>query len=112
MSDYFCHLRRLTVPLLECAIVRTLVTLFIFFIWLLTGAFAAAEVIHLKNGRTIWADHVREDGARVEYDLGDNSYAIPKSSVARIEVGGVPPEYASGGAATKHDVPVLCLRTM
>ena len=93
--------------MLECAIVRTLVTLFIFFIGLFSGTFASAEVIHLKNGRTIWADHVREDGPRVEYDLGDNSYAIPKSSVARIEVGGVPPEYTSAGAPAKHDVPAF-----
>ncbi len=91
--------------MLECAIVRTLVTLFIFFIGLGSGIFASAEVIHLKNGRTIWAEHVREDGARVEYDLGDNSYAIPKASVARIEAGGMPPEYASAGGPAKHDVP-------
>ena len=91
--------------MLECAIVRTLVTLFIFFIWLLAGVFASAEVIHLKNGRTIWADHVREDGARVEYDRGDDTYAIPKSAVARIEAGGVPPQYASAGTSAKNDIP-------
>ena len=93
--------------MLECAIVRTLVTLFIFYIALWAGTPASAEVIHLKNGRTIWADHVREDGPRVEYDLGDNSYAIPKSSVERIEAGGLPPEYASAGAAAKADLPVF-----
>src|SRR3954468_20235503 len=88
--------------------VRTLVTLFIiFFIGTGGGVSACAEVIHLKNGRTIWADHVRQEGLRVEYDLGDNSYAIPKSSVDRIEAGGVPPEYASGDSAAKHDVPVF-----
>jgi len=85
--------------------VRTLVTLFIFYIWLLAGVFASAEVIHLKNGRTIWADHVREDGPRVEYDRGDDTYAIPKSAVARIEAGGVPPQYAAAGAPTKNDIP-------
>jgi tetratricopeptide (TPR) repeat protein len=86
--------------------VRTLVTLFLFFIWLWTGAFAPAEVIHLKNGRTIWADHVREAGPRVEYDLGDNTFAIPKTSVARIEAGGVPPQYAAATPA-KSDVPAF-----
>jgi tetratricopeptide (TPR) repeat protein len=85
--------------------VRTIVTLFIFSIWLLAGVFASAEVIHLKNGRTIWADHVREDGPRVEYDRGDDTYAIPKSAVARIEAGGVPPQYAAAGAPTKNDIP-------
>ncbi|HSS96032.1 MAG TPA: tetratricopeptide repeat protein, partial [Terriglobales bacterium] len=86
---------------------RTLVTLFIFLIWLLTGVFASAEVIHLKNGRTIWADHVREDGPRVEYDRGDDTYAIPKSAVLRIEAGGVPPQYASAGASAKSDLPAF-----
>lgn len=68
---------------------------------------APAEVIHLKNGRTIWAEHVRENGAHVEYDLGDNSYAIPKALVDHIEAGGVPPQYASAGDTSKssHDVP-------
>jgi hypothetical protein len=68
---------------------------------------ASAEVIHLKNGRTIWADHVRDTGTHIEYDLGDNSYAIPKSAVDRIDAGGAPPEYASAGASAKeaHDLP-------
>ncbi len=68
-----------------------------------------AEVIHLKNGRTIWADHVRENGARVEYDLGEDTYAIPKSTVDRIEAGGLPPEYSSSGTAVKdsHDLPAF-----
>ena len=73
---------------------------------MLPAAQSAAEVIHLKNGRSIWADHVREVGPKVEYDQGDNSYAIPKSSVDRIETGGLPPEYASAGAG-KHDVPAF-----
>jgi len=53
-----------------------------------------ADVIHLKNGRKIWADHVRENGTRVEYDVGDDSYAIPRSSVETIEAGGLSPAYA------------------
>jgi hypothetical protein len=60
---------------------------------LLTVISATADVIHLKNGRTIWADQVREDKAkdRVEYDVGENTYAIPRSSVERIETGGTSP---------------------
>lgn len=73
---------------------------------LLAEVCAPAEVIYLKNGRKIWADHVRENGARVEYDLGDNSYAIPKASVERIEAGGIPPEYASA-AVPKQDIPAF-----
>ena len=57
---------------------------------MLASAAASADTIHLKNGRTILADHVRENGNRYEYDIGDDSYAIPKSSVDRIEAGGMP----------------------
>jgi tetratricopeptide (TPR) repeat protein len=51
---------------------------------------AWADTIHLKNGRTIVADHVRENGNRYEYDIGEDSYAIPKSSVDHVEAGGFP----------------------
>jgi tetratricopeptide (TPR) repeat protein len=67
--------------------------------------YAPAEVIHLKNGRTIWADHVRDNGAHIEYDLGDDSYAIPKALVDHVEIGGVPPQFSSPGAEKSHDVP-------
>jgi tetratricopeptide (TPR) repeat protein len=61
---------------------------------------APAEVIHLKNGRTIWADQVRDTGTHIEYDLGENTYKIPKSLVDRIDAGGVPPgSVASAGNA-------------
>lgn len=69
-----------------------------------------ADVIHLKNGRKIWADHVRENGARLEYDVGDDSYAIPKSSVESIEAGGLPPSYASSsGQSGAKELPALSL---
>jgi hypothetical protein len=70
---------------------------------------AAAETIHLKNGRTIWADHVHENGTHVEYDVGDNSYAIPKSAVDRVEAGGMPAVSSSTGSTGKdlHDVPAF-----
>jgi len=71
----------------------------------LTAAWAHADVIHLKNGRLIWADHVRQTAARVEYDLGDDTYAIPKSSVDHVEAGGVPPEFASSGSGGSHKDP-------
>ena len=71
----------------------------IFLLALISAAVCSpAEVIHLKNGRTIWADHVRNDGAHLEYEVGDDSYAIPKSSVERVDAGGVRPEYGSGAA--------------
>src|SRR5580700_9455387 len=75
----------------------------ILFIWLL-GALglpaprAWADTIHLKNGRTIVADHVRENGSHYEYDIGEDSYAIPKSVVDHVEAGGMPAQSSSGAA--------------
>lgn len=67
---------------------------------------APAEVIHLKNGRTIWADSVRENTNtdRVEYELGDNTYAIPKSAVDHIEAGGSAPAHGAS-AVSIPDIP-------
>ena len=55
---------------------------------------ASADLIHLKNGRTIWADQVRKTKDRVEYDVGDDSYAIPAATVERIDAGGVAPVHS------------------
>jgi tetratricopeptide (TPR) repeat protein len=73
----------------------------------LAFAVASADTIHLKNGRTILADHVRENGNRYEYDIGDDSYAIPKSSVDRVETGGMPAPASSGAAKTAGALPVF-----
>ena len=77
-----------------------------------TGAVlcSSADVIHLKNGRKIWADHVRENGNRIEYDVGDDSYAIPKSSVDSVEAGGLSPNFASStGQSGSKELPALSL---
>jgi tetratricopeptide (TPR) repeat protein len=63
---------------------------------------APADIIRLKNGRTIWADQVRQNKDRVEYDVGEDTYAIPKSSVDRIDAGGMAPQRSGSGG---HDVP-------
>lgn len=77
-------------------------------LWMmLAGPLALADTIHLKNGRTILADHVRENGSRYEYDIGDDSYAIPKSSVDHIEAGGMPPVRSAGGHAGADDLPTF-----
>jgi tetratricopeptide (TPR) repeat protein len=68
--------------------------------WLIFACAASAETIHLKNGRTIVADRVRENGKHYEYEIGDDTYAILKSSVDRIEAGGVPSAALSGVAKT------------
>ncbi|HEX3819471.1 MAG TPA: peptidase MA family metallohydrolase [Candidatus Sulfotelmatobacter sp.] len=64
----------------------------------LSGAWA--DTIHLKNGRTIVADRVRENGNRYEYEIGEDTYAIPKSSVDRVEAGGFAANSSGGGSAT------------
>jgi tetratricopeptide (TPR) repeat protein len=65
-----------------------------------------ADTIHLKNGRTIVADHVRENGTHLEYDIGDDSYAIAKTSVDHVDAGGMP-AVASGGGAKVADLPAF-----
>jgi Flp pilus assembly protein TadD len=68
-------------------------------------AAAWSDTIHLKNGRTILADHVRENGSHYEYDIGDDSYAIPKILVDHVEAGGMSARSTSSpaesAAATK-----------
>jgi len=66
---------------------------------------ARADTIHLKNGRNIVVDHVRENGNRYEYEIGEDSYAIPKSSVDHIDAGGTP--IRSAGAANSVDLPAF-----
>ena len=59
---------------------------------LLASAIAAsAETIRLKNGRTILADSARQANGRVEYQVGDDTYAISASLVDGIDTGGAPP---------------------
>ena len=66
-----------------------------------------ADTIHLKNGRTIVADQVREAGARYEYEIGENTYAIPKSSVDHVEAGGVPASTASSASRQLDSIPAF-----
>ncbi|MGA7694392.1 MAG: tetratricopeptide repeat protein, partial [Candidatus Sulfotelmatobacter sp.] len=77
--------------------------------WVMLALAASADTIHLKNGRAILADHVRENGNRYEYDIGDDSYAIPKSSVDRVETGGMPAtnNVPSGASKSVSDLPAF-----
>lgn len=71
---------------------------------LATGLVCAhADIIHLKNGRTIVVDRVRENGSRFEYEIGEDTYAIPKASVDRVEAGGMPTQ--NSGSAKVGDLP-------
>lgn len=58
------------------------------FLPLLLAVPASGELIRLKNGRTIVADRVREVGTRIEYDVGEHTFAIARSAVERIDTGG------------------------
>lgn len=62
---------------------------------------APAETLHLKNGRAIWAENVHETGGRIEYSIGENTFAIPKSLVDHIDAGGTPPEYSTATGGSK-----------
>src|SRR5216683_8351339 len=74
----------------------------IFIIWTAFAAIGAwADTIHLKNGRKILADQVRENGNHYQYDIGDDSYAIPKSLVDHVDAGGPPAHLASSGGTAK-----------
>jgi tetratricopeptide (TPR) repeat protein len=59
---------------------------------------ASADTIHLKNGRTIVADSVRQRGERLEYNVGDDTYAIPRSSVISIDTAGATASSSSAGS--------------
>jgi len=80
---------------LECAKVRTFVTHVVFrqmAVLALTFSCAArAEVIRMKNGDAIYADRVVETTNTVQYEIGDNSYIVPKSKVERVEAGAPAP---------------------
>lgn len=71
----------------------------------LTASGVRADTIHLKNGRTIVADRVRENGNRYEYEIGEDTYAIPKASVDRIEAGGMPAARSGAAGAKVADLP-------
>ncbi len=76
-------------------------------LWVASACVASwGDTIHLKNGRTILADHVRENGNRYEYDIGDDTYAIPKSTVDHVDAGGVP-VHAGSAAAKVADLPTF-----
>ena len=81
---------------------RIRVTLFV----LLLTAVSSADTIHLKNGRSILADKVRTTGDRVEYQIGDNTFAIPRSLVDHVDAGGSPLPSAS-----HESLPVLVPQT-
>lgn len=94
-----------TLPPLRTIVRISRVRVLVLILVLLAALPAPADVIHLKNGRTIWADQVRENKDRIEYDLGEDAYAIPKSSVERIEAGGPAPVHNGASAGASSNIP-------
>ena len=88
--------RMATFLLIESASVFSPKRIFLLFSIAVLLPAAHAETIRLKNGRVILADHVQETGNKVEYTVGENTFAISKSLVERIDTGGVP-------VVTRHD---------
>ena len=72
--------------MLECPPVRKVLIGFVCLLVVL----CPAETIRLKSGGSIVADSVRVTDDKVEYEIGDNTYRIPKSLVDKIE-SSVPP---------------------
>lgn len=61
-----------------------------------------ADKIVLKNGRTIVAYNVREDGDKIRYETSAGELSLPKSIVDHIEKGGLLPMAQSPAAAAAN----------
>jgi tetratricopeptide (TPR) repeat protein len=76
--------------------------------WIAFAALASqADTIYLKNGRKLLADNVRESGNHYQYDIGDDSYAIPKTLVDHIDAGGMPAVNSTSSAKNVADLPTF-----
>lgn len=77
----------------------------------MTAALAAApslclaDVIYLKNGRTIVAEVTRQDSKQVFYERGGGEYAVPRSLVDRIEKAPVPSAEAGPNERSRQAIP-------
>ncbi len=79
--------------------------LLIFIVGVATAALA--DTIVLKNGRRIVCDSATEKGDKIIYEIGDDEYAIPKSTVDHVETGAGPLQTVAKDAPTVRplDVP-------
>jgi predicted negative regulator of RcsB-dependent stress response len=64
-------------------------------------AVCSADTIHLKSGSAIVVDSAHEVNGKIEYEIGGNTYRIPKSLVDKIEVS-APPAADSTPAPPTH----------
>jgi predicted negative regulator of RcsB-dependent stress response len=93
MSTITTVIRKAGAGLLKCPPVRKILIGLV----ALSVAVCSAETIVLKNGRSIAADSVHEENGKVEYEIGDNTYRIPKSLVEKIETSAPPATDANLG---------------
>jgi tetratricopeptide (TPR) repeat protein len=70
--------------------VRTFVIPRRFALFLILTSAASGDVVRLKNGDAIYADSVKDNGNSVSYEVGDNTFTIPKSRVQSVETGARP----------------------
>lgn len=68
---------------------------------------ARADVIRLKNGKTIVADSVHESNGRIEYTIGDDTFAIPQSLVENIDAGVAAPVPKTRPAPSSEEIPQI-----
>jgi len=78
--------RKHRLPLLECPPVRK----FLIGFAVVSVAVCSADTIRLKSGESIVADSVHEVDGKIEYEIGDNTYRIPKSLVDKVETSTAP----------------------
>lgn len=69
---------------------------------LVSASATRADKIVLKNGRTIVASNVREDGEKIRYETTAGELSLPKSIVDHIEKGGLAPMTESPAAAAAN----------
>src|SRR5271169_5078302 len=69
---------------------------------LLAGMPALADKIFLKNGRTIVAYSVVEDGDKIHYETSAGQMTLPRSIVDHVEKGGLMPMTESPAAAAAN----------
>jgi tetratricopeptide (TPR) repeat protein len=79
------------------------------FLYLLLCCAATADTIYLRNGHKITGANIRDDasGAKLQYEIGDNTFSIAKSAVDHVDKGGsgaIPPGHSRLGACKPHVV--------
>lgn len=75
------------------------------FLVILTPCSSRADIIHLKNGRTISARVVSQDEKQLVYEIGGGEISISSSLVDHVEKVEQPPEETSSAAKAERAIP-------